>query len=174
MRISLVSRQASVTSVTNNTENLIMKTFTALKRATLGWNHRDDFRRPRHHATAAALTGQLTLRPLTPQETKDYSLTGSPNRQWFENRGHRQPAYLDALIGRRRPARTFRCSPDVDQCACRFGRRITNSPLGTNVPPPAVGSEFAQGGGRVMFKSRMWWPIYDQRHDRDHHQRRPT
>src|SRR5437667_629407 len=52
-------------------------------------------------AAALALQGQVTLRPLSPQDIKDYSLTNVPNIQGasgLSTVGVGQPAYLEALV----------------------------------------------------------------------------
>ena len=67
-----------------------MKTFTTIKRAALGLGTIaliSSGLATRAHA--AALQGQLMVRPLTPQEVKDYSLTGHSDRERFEHGCHR-------------------------------------------------------------------------------------
>ena len=52
-------------------------------------------------AAGPALQGQVTLRPLTPQDIKDYALTNVPNIQGASGLnavGVGQPAYLEALV----------------------------------------------------------------------------
>ena len=50
------------------------------------------------NAAAPALQGQVVLRPLTPQEVKDYSLTGLQTASGLSTVAIGQPAYVDALV----------------------------------------------------------------------------
>lgn len=138
-----------------------MKTFTALKRATLGLGIiamiSTGFA---PHATAAALNGQLTLRPLTPQEVKDYSLTGIQTASGLNTVAIGQPAYLDVLINY--------AVPNTDNVTVTWVltnapvgslAALTNSPLGSNVPPYKIadrrnqsGSPVNKVGGRSMIR----------------------
>lgn len=138
-----------------------MKTITALKRATLGLGIiamiSTGFA---PQATAAALNGQLTLRPLTPQEVKDYSLTGVQTASGLNTVAIGQPAYLDVLINV--------AVPDTDNVTVTWVLTnapvgslvaLTNSPLGSNVPPYKIadrrnqnGSPVYKVGGRSMIR----------------------
>jgi len=132
-----------------------MKTFTALKRATLSLGIIAMISTGlATHATAAALTGQLTLRPLTPQETKDYSLTGVQTASGLTTVAIGQPAYLDALInvavpGTDIPVVTWTLTnAPVGSVAV-----LTNSPLGTNVPPYKISDRASlKVAGRKLLK----------------------
>jgi len=84
---------------------------------------------------AVALNGQLQIRPLTPQEIKDYSLTGKQIGTGLNTVGIGQPAYLDAVVNIQYPAEdildvTFTLTnKPIGSIA-----EIAPSPLGTNVP----------------------------------------
>src|SRR5262245_47616753 len=86
-------------------------------------------------AATPALQGQVALRPLTPQEVKDYSLTGIQGASGLANVGVGQPAYLDALINIAIPRTNIvgvtwvLTNPPVGSLAV-----LVPSPLGTNVP----------------------------------------
>ena len=84
----------------------------------------------------AVLNGSVTVRPLTPQEIKQYSLTGAQVGSGLTTVGVNQSVYLDALINvavtnTDVPAVTWAISnAPVGSVAV-----LTNSPLGPNVPP---------------------------------------
>jgi len=65
---------------------LLAVVLTALGAATTG------------QAAAPALQGQVVVRPLTPQEIKDYNLTGAQGASGLATVGRGQPAYLEALV----------------------------------------------------------------------------
>jgi hypothetical protein len=87
-------------------------------------------------ANAAALNGVLTVRPLTPQEVKDYSLTGAQTASGLKTVAINQSVYLDALIN---VAVTNTDIPVVTWTLTNAPvgsvAVLANSPLGTNVPP---------------------------------------
>jgi len=105
-------------------------------------------------AQAAALQGRLALRPLTPQEVKDYSLTGIQTASGLTTIALGQPAYIDALINTAVPTSdnvtvvwTLTNAP-VGSVAV-----LTNSPLGTNVPTyRPVDRASTKVGGRAMLR----------------------
>ena len=86
-------------------------------------------------AQAQALQPQLVLRPLSPQEIKDYGLTGAQTASGLNTVAIGQPAYLDALVNR-----TVQDSNIVSVTWLLTNKPpgslavLTNSPLGTNVP----------------------------------------
>jgi hypothetical protein len=87
-------------------------------------------------AAAPALNGQAVLRPLTPQEVKDYTLTGAQGASGLSAVGLGQPAYLEALVNSAVPAAditnvTFTLSAKPLGSSANIG----TSPLGANVPP---------------------------------------
>jgi len=86
-------------------------------------------------ANAAALNAQLVVRPLSPQEVKDYSLTNVQTASGLNTVAIGQPAYLDALIN------IAVTNTDIPTVTWTLTNRpigsvavLTNSPLGTNVP----------------------------------------
>ena len=83
-------------------------------------------------AGQAALNGTLTLRPLTPQETTDYGLTGAQVSGGLTTIGLGQPAYLEAQVNiasnDTSVVWTLTSKPDGSTAT------ILPSPLGTNVP----------------------------------------
>ena len=114
-----------------------MKTLTAIKRAALGLGISAVISAGLiTGAHAAALQAQLQIRPLTPQEVKDYSLTGIQTASGLSTVALGQPAYFDALIN------SAVTNGDVVSVTWSLTNApvgsvavITNSPLGTNVPP---------------------------------------
>lgn len=86
-------------------------------------------------ASAQALGGEITLRPLTPQNITDYHLTGAQKAAGISTIGVGTPAYLDALVSLSFPASnivdvawTLTSKPGNSSAV------ITNSPLGVDVP----------------------------------------
>ncbi|HLP78395.1 MAG TPA: hypothetical protein VK327_15940, partial [Candidatus Paceibacterota bacterium] len=89
-------------------------------------------------ATAAppALNGALQLRPLTPQDLKDYSLAGKQLASGINTIGIGEPAYLDA-VANIAIAQSNILSVTWTLTNAPFGSLATintNSPLGANVP----------------------------------------
>jgi len=84
---------------------------------------------------AAALNAQLVPRPLTPQEIKDYGLTGALKASGLTTVAVGQPTYLDVLINN---AVTNTDIPVVTwtltNAPITSTAALTNSILGTNVP----------------------------------------
>ena len=105
-------------------------------------------------AHAAALQAQLQLRPLTPQEVKDYSLTGIQTASGLSTVALGQPAYFDALIN------SAVTNGDLVSVTWSLTNKplgsvavITNSPLGTNVPPyRMIERTTTKVAGRVQFR----------------------
>lgn len=105
-------------------------------------------------ASAAALQGRLALRPLTPQEVKEYSLTGIQTASGLTTVAIGQPAYIDALINM--------AVPDSDNVTVTWSLTntpagslavLTNSPLGTNVPTyRPTDRRGTKPGGRAMLR----------------------
>lgn len=88
-----------------------------------------------YHAQAATLNGQLVVRPLTPQEVKDYSLTGVQTASGLNTIAIAQPAYLDVLINVAVPSNDIPVIVwTVTNAPIGSAAVLTNSPLGTNVP----------------------------------------
>jgi hypothetical protein len=102
-------------------------------------------------AQAAALQGQLQVRPLTPQEVKDYLLTGTQTASGLNTIAIGQPAYLDALVNLAVPnsdnvtVTWVLTNKPVGSVAA-----LTSSPLGTNVPPYKIADRLTtKVGGRT-------------------------
>lgn len=86
-------------------------------------------------AFAADLMGKLTLRPLTPQEIKDYQLTGAQGASGLTAIGIGQPAYLEALINIEIPASNIASITWVlTNRPIGSAAVLTESPLGPNIP----------------------------------------
>lgn len=105
-------------------------------------------------AHAAALQGQLQLRPLTPQEVKDYGLTGIQTASGLSTVAVGQPAYFDLIInaavtnGEVTSVVWSLTNTPVGSVAV-----LTNSPLGTNVPPyRMVERTSSKVGSRIMIR----------------------
>ena len=105
-------------------------------------------------AAAPALNGQLVLRPLTPQEIKDYSLTGVQSASGLSTVAIGQPAYFDALVNRTIPRSNIVSVTWVLTNRPAFSTAVlTNSPLGTNVPTYKMADRLTlQVAGRTMFR----------------------
>lgn len=106
------------------------------------------------HANAAALNGVLTLRPLTPQEVKDYSLGTAQTASGLKTVAINQSVYLDALIN---AAVTNTDVPVVTWTLTNTPTgstaALTSSPLGTNVPTFNMADRASlKVAGRQMFK----------------------
>src|SRR6478736_3463125 len=110
-------------------------------------------------ADAAALNPSLSLRPLSPQEVKDYALTGNLTASGLNTIAINQPAYLEVLINNAIPSTTVPVITwTLTNAPLGSVAVITNSPLGTNVPPykiadrPGKTSTAWKVASRRMFK----------------------
>ena len=111
-------------------------------------------------AAAPALQGQVTLRPLTPQEIKNYGLTGVQGASGLSAVGVGQPVYLEALVNFAvtnaditNVTWILTAKPVGSQAA------LAPSPLGTNVPTFKIADRINQAGaptfkvvGRTMLR----------------------
>jgi hypothetical protein len=105
------------------------------------------------HAAAPALQGQITLRPLTPQDIKDYALTNVPGIQGasgLNTVGVSQPAYLEVLVN------NAVTNSDITNITWTLtvkpigsAATLTASPLGTNVPTFKMADRFNNSGAAV-------------------------
>src|SRR6478609_538649 len=87
-------------------------------------------------ADAQPLSANLSLRPLSPQEVKDYGLTGNLTASGLNTIAINQPAYLELLINNAIPSTTVPVITwTLTNAPLGSVAVITNSPLGTNVPP---------------------------------------
>jgi hypothetical protein len=102
------------------------------------------------NAAAPALQGQVTLRPLTPQDIKDYALTGAQGASGLSTVGVGQPAYLEVLVNNAVP------NSDITNVSWVLTVRpggsaaaLAASPLGTNVPTYKMADRINQAGAAV-------------------------
>jgi hypothetical protein len=89
------------------------------------------------HAATAALSGQINLRPITPQDIKDYGLTnGVQGSAGLPTVGLGQPAYLEALVGSATNVWPFITNVTWTLASQPVGSQaaLQDSPLGSNVP----------------------------------------
>jgi hypothetical protein len=102
---------------------------------------------------AQTLQGSISTRALTPQDIKDYGLTGKQGASGMATVGVGQPVYLDALINI-----SIKAS-NITSVTWALTNRpatsiavVTNSPLGTNVPTfkPADKTAFQVAGRAVV------------------------
>lgn len=106
---------------------------------------------PTAPAAAPALQGQVTLRPLTPQEIKDYGLADAQGASGLSTVGVGQPAYLEALVNNAvnnsdiTNVTFVLTSKPVGSAAA-----LANSPLGTNVPTFKMADRINQSGAPVF------------------------
>jgi len=101
-------------------------------------------------AAGPALQGQITLRPLTPQDIKDYSLTGAQGASGLTTVGKGQPAYLEVLVNNAltnsditNVTWTLTSKPDFSTAT------LAPSPLGTNVPTYKMADRYNNSGAAV-------------------------
>jgi len=111
------------------------------------------------NADAQPLNASLSLRPLTPQEVKDYALTGNLTASGLNTIAINQPAYLELLINNAIPSTTVPVITwTLTNAPLGSVAVITDSPLGTNVPPykiadrPGKTSAAWKVASRRMFK----------------------
>jgi hypothetical protein len=83
----------------------------------------------------AGLNGQLQLRPLSPQEIKDFALTGLQRASGMNTVGLGQPAYLDAVINLTiAPSDIVGVTWALSNKPIGSTANVTNSPLGMTIP----------------------------------------
>ncbi|MCU0787493.1 MAG: hypothetical protein MUC91_04780 [Verrucomicrobia bacterium] len=109
---------------------------------------------------AADLDARIQLRPLTPQEIKDYSLTGAQRSGGLGTVGLGQPGYVDVLVNIALPPSENVTVSFVATNEYGMVVALENSPLGTNVPPYGIedraGGEFASRvAGRTMLRPKL-------------------
>lgn len=130
-----------------------MKRITSIKRVTAGWTAvllAAVVTATTVQAAAPALQGQVTLRPLTPQDIKDYTLTGAQGASGLTTVGVGQPAYLEVLVNNAvtnsditNVSWVLTAKPAASAAA------LTASPLGTNVPTYKMADRFNNSGAAV-------------------------
>lgn len=101
-------------------------------------------------AAAPALQGQVTLRPLTPQDIKNYALTNAQGASGLNTIGVGQPAHVEVLINNAVP------NADVTNITWTLAGRpagssaaLAESPLGTNIPTFKIADRFNESGSPV-------------------------
>ena len=102
-------------------------------------------------AAAPPLQGQITLRPLTPQEIYDYSLTGVLGASGLTTTPVGQPVYLEVLVNNAVP------DADITNVTWTLTARpagsaaaLEASPLGANVPTYKIADRINQSGTPVF------------------------
>jgi len=105
-------------------------------------------------AAGPALQGQVTLRPLTPSEIKDYALTNVPNIQGasgLSTVGIGQPAYLEVLVN------NAVTNSDITNISWVLTTKpvgsvaaLVASPLGANVPTYKMADRYNNAGAPVF------------------------
>lgn len=86
-------------------------------------------------ATAPALLPRISLRPLTPQEIKDYKLTGLQGASGLSTVGLGQPAYLEVLVNSAVPsANITNVTWALTSQPAGSKAALAASPLGSSVP----------------------------------------
>jgi hypothetical protein len=104
------------------------------------------------NAASIALNGQVTLRPLTPTEisTNGYSLTNAQRSAGIGTVALGEPVYLDAMVTASIAATNILSvtwSMTTNNIPLGSQARLTNSPLGTNVPLFKTGDRVTGGAG---------------------------
>jgi len=101
-------------------------------------------------AAGPALQGQVTLRPLTPQDIKDYALINAQGASGLSTVGVGQPAYLEVLVN------NAVTNSDITNIVWTLSSRpggsaatLAASPLGTNVPTFKMADRFNPSGAPV-------------------------
>jgi len=102
-------------------------------------------------AAAPALQGQVTLRPLTPQEIYDYGLTGVQGASGLTTTAVGQPVYLEVLVNYAIP------NSDITNVTWTLASQpagsaaaLEASPLGSNVPTYKIADRVNQSGAPVF------------------------
>ena len=102
-------------------------------------------------AAAPALQGQITLRPLTPQEIYDYGLVGVQGASGLTTTPLGQPVYVEVLVANAVP------NADITNVTFTLTSRpagssaaLEPSPLGPNVPTYKIADRIDQNGAPVF------------------------
>ena len=112
------------------------------------------------NAAAPALNGQVTLRPLTPSEIKDYSLTGLQGASGLSTLGVGEPAYLEVLVNAAiAPSNIVSVTWTLTTKPIGSLAALAPSPLGTNIPTYKTADRvnqawvpYLQVAGRTMLR----------------------
>lgn len=101
-------------------------------------------------AAPPALNGQVTLRPLTPQDKKDYALTNAQGASGLATVGVGQPAYLEALVNAAiAPANIVSVTWVLTNQPIGSVATLADSPLGANVPTYKMADRYNNSGAPV-------------------------
>ncbi len=105
-------------------------------------------------AAAPALQGQIAVRPLTPQDIKDYKLTGLQGASGLSTVGLGQPAYLEALVNIAiAPSNIVGVTWVLTNKPPGSAAELTASPLGTDVPTYKMADRLTtQVAGRTLLR----------------------
>jgi len=109
---------------------------------------------PVAQAQGPALQAQVVLRPVTPQDVKDYALTGVQTASGLSTVAIGQPAYLEALVNIAvADSNILDVAWSLTAQPVGSAAVLTNSPLGANVPvfAPVDRSRF-KVAGRAMLR----------------------
>jgi hypothetical protein len=103
-------------------------------------------------AAAPALQGSLALRPLTPQEKKDYQLSTAQGASGLDTVGVGQPAYLETLVNISiAPSNITSVTWTLTTKPIGSAVELAPSPLGANVPTYKMADRSRyQVAGRTM------------------------
>jgi len=105
-------------------------------------------------AAAPELLGQVAIRPLSPQEIKDYALTGQQGASGLSTIGVGQPAYLEALINIEiAPSNIVSVLWALTNQPLGSVAALAPSPLGANVPTYKMVDRLShQVAGRMVLR----------------------
>jgi len=102
-------------------------------------------------AAAPALQGQISLRPLTPQEKTTYKLSTAQIASGLNTVAIGAPAYLDAMVNNAVPAADItNITWVLSSAPGGSSAALAASPLGTNVPPYKMADRMNQSGSPVF------------------------
>ena len=105
-------------------------------------------------AAPPALNSQLAVRPLTPQDKKDYGLTTLQGASGLSTVGVGQPAYLEALVNAAiAPSNIVGVTWALTNRPVGSAATLEASPLGNNVPPyKMIDRSSSQVAGRTLLR----------------------
>jgi Cytochrome c554 and c-prime len=102
-------------------------------------------------AAAPALQGQITLRPLTPQEIYDYGLTGVKGASGLTTTAVGEPVYVEVLVNYAVPNSDItNVSWVLTSQPAGSTAALEASPLGANVPTYKIADRINQSGAPVF------------------------
>jgi hypothetical protein len=102
-------------------------------------------------AAAPALQGQITLRPLTPQNIKDFGLANAQSASGLSTIGLGQPAYFEVLVNNAVPnADITNVTWVLTGKPTGSSAALAESPLGASVPTFKMADRINQSGAPVF------------------------